>query len=115
MSLIPQPIYFNEHRFNVEEKRSQGRGSNLNRSSSGGGLNSSRGANMAGEVKTQRVRGSDRKDGPRDRAFADRADRLSGDSSSGARKSTGPAPGPGNNNVTAGGPLRQPFHNNSKR
>ena len=79
----------------------------------------SRGANVTSDAKMQRVpRG---KDVPRDRPFADRTERLSGDSGSGpvTRKSSASAgAGPGNNAAPAaagatGGPPRQSFHNNN--
>lgn len=128
LTRVSQPIYFNEHRFNVEEKRSQGRG-NLFRTSSGGGLNSNRGMNTFGDGKMQRMQRPDRKDWTRERPFTDRNERPYADrperpvgenrenSTVYPRKpvvggagntSTGPSAG-----AAAGGTSRTSFNNNS--
>jgi len=72
--LNQKPIYFKDHRFNVEEKRSQGRQAGpLNRSGSGAGINSGgRGGGFAGKREDGGGR-RDRREGQRDRvSFGDR-------------------------------------------
>lgn len=93
----------------------------MNRSASGAGLGVSRGSNFAGDAKMQRPgRG---KDMPRDRPFADRSERLSGDSGSGhmnRKLAASGAAASGNNGAAAGTGaggvhVRQSFHTNNKR
>ena len=98
--LTEQPIYFNEHRFNVEEKRSQGRGPPGNFSGGRGGSNTGRGFPSKAREEGRRQRGS----------FGDRDSRPSegttagGGSGGGGGRRHAPSGGPGPGGPPRGGP-----------